>query len=395
MPLTDIQIRNFKPATKPKKYYDGEGLHIQVMPKGSKLWHLDYRFEGKTRQLSLGKYPAVSLKDARALKDEAKAQLAKGIDPGEVKKQKKREREAILRDTFENFARDWHKIRTAAFSEKYRESILYRLEKYVFPVIGQRPISQLEPLDILEVARPLDDKGHHETAVRLLQIIGQVFRYALILGKVKHNPALDLRGALRPHKVVHRAAITDADKVGRLLRDIDNYEGYFPLVCALKLAPMVFTRSGELRLATWDEFNFAKREWHIPAERMKMRDKHIVPLSTQAVAVLEELKKYSGDSKYLFPSIRTNVRPISEVTLLNALRRMGYEKHEMCVHGFRSLASTLLNERGYNRDWIERQLAHSERNGVRAAYNYAEYLPERKRMMQEWSDYLDELKNAA
>ena len=245
------------------------------------------------------------------------------------------------------------------------------------------------------MVKPLDDKGHHETASRVLQIIGQIFRYAVILGKVRQNPVTDLRGALKPHKVVHRASVTSPPKVGQLLRDIDRYEGYFPLVCALKLAPMVFTRPSELRAAEWKEFDLTKGEWRIPAERMKMRETHIVPLSRQALTVLEELRLYSGDGKYLFPSIRTSVRPISDATMLNALRRMGYEKHEMSVHGFRSLASTLLNESGYNADWIERQLAHSERNGVRAAYNYAEYLPERRRMMQEWADYLDELKNAA
>ena len=395
MSLTDTFIRNVKPASSPRKYFDGEGLFLYVPPNGSKLWRMSYRFDGKTKLLSFGKYPTVSLRDARARRDEAKSLLDKGVDPSAVKKQQKQEREAMARDTFELFAREWHKVRTAAYSETYGKAILYRLETYVFPVIGKVPVTRLAPMDILGVVKPLDDKGHHETASRILQIIGQIFRYAIILGKVKQNPVSELRGALKPHKVVHRASVTSPPKVGQLLRDIDRYEGYFPLVCALKLAPLVFTRHTELRAAEWKEFDLSKSEWRIPAERMKMRTAHIVPLSRQAVAVLEELRLYSGEGKYLFPSIRTDVRPISEVTMLNALRRMGYEKHEMCVHGFRSLASTLLNERGYNRDWIERQLAHLERNGVRAAYNYAEYLPERRRMMQEWADYLDELKNAA
>ncbi len=200
---------------------------------------------------------------------------------------------------------------------------------------------------------------------------------------------------MHPRKVTHRAAITDPKKVSQLLCEIDDYDGYFPLVCALKLAPPVFTRPTDLRAAEWKEFDFEKAEWRIPAERMKMRETHIVPLSRQAVVILEELRKFSGGDKFLFPSIRSSVRPISDATMLNALRRMGYEKHEMSVHGFRSIASTLLNELGYNSDWIERQLAHGERNEVRAAYNYAEYLPERRRMMQEWADYLDELKRAA
>lgn len=393
MPLTETQIRNLKPSSTPKKYFDGESLFLYVTPSGGKLWRMSYRFEGKTKLLSFGKYPAVSLRDARTRRDEAKSLLAKDVDPSAAKKQQKQEREAIIRNTFENFAREWHKARTAAYSETYAKAILYRLETYVFPIIGKIPMSRLEPMDILCVVKALDDKGHHETASRILQIIGQIFRYAIILGKVKQNPVTELRGALKPHKIVHRASVISPPKVGQLLRDIDNYEGYFPLVCALKLAPLVFTRHTELRAAEWKEFDLSKSEWRIPAERMKMREAHIVPLSRQAVEVLEELKKYSGDGKYLFPSIRTDVRPISEATMLNALRRMGYEKHEMSVHGFRSLASTLLNERGYNRDWIERQLAHSERNGVRAAYNYAEYLPERRRMMQEWADYLDRLRS--
>ena len=391
MSLTDTFIRNVKPASSPRKYFDSEGLFLYVPPNGSKLWRLSYRFDGKTKLLSLGRYPTVGLRDARAKKDEAKALLDKGIDPSEQKKKQKEERRAEERESFENIAREWHRIRMSAFSEKHRNTVMYRLETYIFPVIGKRPIRKLEKADLLTLVKPLDDKGHHETARRVVQIVSQVFRYAEILGKAKYNIADGMRGVLHPRKVTHRATITDPKKVGQLLCEIDEYDGYFPLVCALKLAPLVFTRPTELRAAEWKEFDLEKAEWRIPAERMKMRTAHIVPLSRQAVAVLEELRLYSGEGKYLFPSIRTDVRPISEVTMLNALRRMGYEKDEMCVHGFRSLASTLLNERGYNRDWIERQLAHSERNGVRAAYNYAEYLPERRRMMQEWADYLGQL----
>ncbi len=391
MPLTDTFIRNVKPTSSPRKYFDGEGLFLYVPPNGSKFWRMSYRFDGKTKLLSFGRYPTVGLRDARARKEEAKVMLDKGIDPSEQKKKQKEERRAEERESFENIAREWHRIRMSAFSEKHRNTVMYRLETYIFPVIGKRPIRKLEKADLLALVKPLEDKGHHETARRVVQIVSQVFRYAEILGKAKYNIADGLRGVLHPRKVTHRATITDPKKVGQLLRDIDRYEGYFPLVCALKLAPLVFTRHTELRAAEWKEFDLSKSEWRIPAERMKMRTAHIVPLSRQAVEVLEELKKYSGDGRYLFPSIRTDIRPISEATMLNALRRMGYEKDEMSVHGFRSLASTLLNERGYNRDWIERQLAHSERNGVRAAYNYAEYLHERRRMMQEWADYLKQL----
>ena len=270
---------------------------------------------------------------------------------------------------------------------------MYRLRNYIFPFIGTTPIARLEVQDIMAVLRPLEMKRCYETSRRVLQIINQVFRYAVITGRARHNIAADLRGALRPRKTVHRAAVLEPEKVGQLLRDIDAYEGYFPLVCALKLAPLVFTRPTELRAAQWKEFDLESGEWRIPAERMKMRRQHLVPLSRQAMFILRELQKYSGEGKFLFPSIRTEVRPISDATMLNALRRMGYQKHEMSVHGFRSIASTLLNELGYNRDWIERQLAHGEQDEVRAAYNYAEYLPERRKMMQDWADYLDGLRN--
>lgn len=225
-----------------------------------------------------------------------------------------------------------------------------------------------------------------------MQIISQVCRYAVITGRAKRNLATDLHGALNPRKTVHRAAITAPSKVAKLLRDCDSYDGYFPIVCALRLAPLVFVRPTELRAAEWSEFNFEEQEWRIPTARMKMKQMHIVPLSKQVVAILEELRPYSGSGKYLFPSIRTDAKPLSDVTLLDALRRMGYAQDEMCTHGFSSIASTLLNELGCNQDWIERQLAQGERNDVRAAYNYAEYLPQRRKMMQEWADYLDGLK---
>lgn len=237
---------------------------------------------------------------------------------------------------------------------------MYRLESYVFPRIGKTSIVQLEAQDILAVVKALEQRGNYETSRRLLQLINQIFCYAVITGRTKYNIAADLRGALRPPKVTHRAALLEPEKIGQLLRDIDNYEGYLPLVCALKLAPLVFTRPTELRAAQWREFDLDAAEWRIPAERMKMRQQHIVPLSKQALVILRDLHNFSGQGSYLFPSIRTSTRPISDMTMLNALRRMGYQKNEMSVHGFRSIASTLLNEMGYNRDWIERQLAHTE-----------------------------------
>ncbi len=391
MPLTDTHIRSLKPEAKPRKYFDGGGLFLYVPPTGSKLWRMAYRFEGKSKLLSFGDYPAVSLKDARGRREEAKGLLAKGIDPSAQKKAAKHEQVTAERDCFENIALDWHRTRLAGFSEKHQGTALYRLNTYILPIIGKKHIARLEAPEILALVKSIEGKGNHETARRVLQIIGQVFRFAIAMGKIKHNIAADLHGALRPRKVTHRAAVLEKEKVAQLLMSIDEYAGYFPLVCALKLAPMLFVRPTELRCATWQEFDLDAAEWRIPAERMKMRRTHIVPLSRQALTILKELKKFSGYGHYLFPSTRTETRPISDATMLNALRRMGYQKHEMSVHGFRSIASTLLNELGYNRDWIERQLAHGDSNGVRAAYNYAEYLPERKKMMQEWSDFLGQL----
>ena len=395
MPLNDTYIRSLKPDLKPRKYFDGGGLFLFIPTSGSKLWRMAYRFNGKSKLLSFGEYPTVSLRDARARREEAKQLIAKDIDPSEHKREVRQAKIDAERNSFENIAREWHEIRMAEFSEKHQGTVMYRLETYIFPAIGKVGITKLETQDIMAVVKPLEQKGNYETSRRLLQIISQVFRYAVITGKAKHNIAADMRGALRPRKVTHRAALVEPEKVGQLLRDIDDYEGYFPLVCALKLAPLVFTRPTELRAAQWKEFDLEAAEWRIPAERMKMRQQHIVPLSEQALVVLRDLYAFTGGGKYLFPSTRTETRPIADATMLNALRRMGYQKHEMSVHGFRSIASTLLNELGFNRDWIERQLAHGERDEVRAAYNYAEYLPERRKMMQAWADYLTDLREKA
>ena len=393
MPLTDTLIRSLKPDLKPRKYFDGGGLFLFVPTSGSKLWRMAYRFDGESKLLSFGEYPTVSLKDAREHREDAKRLLAKGGNPSEQKREAKQARITAERDSFQNIAQEWHETRMAEFSDKHRETVMYRLETYIFPAIGKVHIAKLETRNIMTVVKPLELRGNYETSRRVLQIISQIFRYAVITGRAKHNIAADLRGALRPRKITHRAAVLEPEKVGLLLQAIDAYEGYFPLVCSLKLTPLVFTRPTELRAAQWKEFDLGAEEWRIPAERMKMRRQHIVPLSKQTMVILRELQKYSGGGKYLFPSIRTETRPISDATMLNALRRMGYQKHEMCVHGFRSIASTLLNELGYNRDWIERQLAHGEQDEVRAAYNYAEYLPERRQMMQDWADYLDRLRH--
>ena len=300
MPLTDARIRSLKPADKPHKYSDGGGLFLFIPPSGSKLWRMAYRFEGKSRLLSFGAYPAVSLKDARERRDEARRLLAKGIDPSAYKRQQQEARRIAERDSFQNIAREWHATRMAAFSAKHQRTVMYRLRNYIFPFIGTTPIARLEVQDIMAVLRPLEMKRCYETSRRVLQIINQVFRYAVITGRARHNIAADLRGALSPRRVTHRAAVLTPEKVGQLLRDIDAYDGYFPLVCALKLAPLVFTRPTELRAAQWGEFDLEAAEWRIPAERMKMRRPHIVPLSAQSVAILRELQPWTGTGRYLF-----------------------------------------------------------------------------------------------
>jgi integrase len=272
---------------------------------------------------------------------------------------------------------------------------MYRLEKLLFPVFGRKPIGDVEAQEVLAVARAAEKRGHRETAHRLVQLTGQIFRFAIASGKARYNVAGDLKDALKPVNQRHRAAITDTRKIGILLLALDDYPGHYPVICALRIMPSVFVRSGELRCAVWDEFDLDHMEWRIPAERMKMRSPHVVPLARQVVEILQDLKLYTGSGRYLFPSTSSRGRPISDMAMLTAIRRLGYGKEELSMHGFRSMASTLLNEQGYNRDWIERQLAHSERDGVRAAYNYAEYLPQRRRMMQEYADYLTELKEKA
>ena len=299
----------------------------------------------------------------------------------------------MLFRSFEKVAREWYQRFQPKWSPSHSLDIIQRLEKNIFPQLGSHPIREITASELLAAIRLIEGRGAVESARRVLQMCGQVFRYAIATGQANRDIAADLRGALPPAREKHHASITDPRGVAQLLRAIDGYEGSLVACCALRLAPLVFVRPGELRHAEWAEIDFEKAEWRIPAEKMKMREQHIVPLSRQAVAILRKLHPLTGSGTYVFPSIRTPARPMSENTVLAALRRMGYTKDEMTGHGFRSMASTLLNEQGWNRDAIERQLAHGERNAVRAAYNFAEFLPERRRMMQAWADYLAKLKS--
>ncbi|HBI14521.1 MAG TPA: integrase [Desulfobulbaceae bacterium] len=390
VPLTDTLIRKTKPADKPFKLFDGGGLFLLVTPTGGKLWNLKYRFEGKENRIALGAYPAVSLAEARQKRDQAKALLAKGICPGDTRKAQKASN-AQEQDTFELIAREWHAKFTPSWAASHADKILRRFELYVFPWLGGRPVKAITAPELLGVLRRIEGKGTLDTAHRTKQTCGQVFRYAVATGRAERDPSGDLRGALPPTNGRHMATITDPKEITGLLRAIRDYRGSIVTRCALRLAPLVFVRPGELRHAEWREINFETSEWRIPAEKMKAGVLHIVPLSRQALAVLHEIYPLTGHGRYVFPSPRTDERPMSNNAVLAALRRMGYARDEMSGHGFRSMASTLLNEQGWNRDAIERQLAHAERNSVRASYNYAEYLPERRKMMQAWADYLDHL----
>jgi len=395
MPLSDTTIRNAKPTAKPRKLADGGGLYIEVAPSGGKWWRFKYRFEGKEKRISLGVYPDVGLKEAREKHAEARKLLAAGVDPSANKKAVKAAQSERAANSFETVAREWFDKHAPNWKENHSSKIIRRLEVDIFPWLGARPIGEVTAPELLAAIRRIESRGALETAHRALANCGQVFRYAVATGRAQRDPAADLRGSLPPSKETHHASITDPKAIGELLRDIEGYQGAFVTRCALRLAPLVFLRPGELRKAEWAEFNLDKAEWRLPPERMKMNAVHIVPLASQAVVILREIQPLTGAGRYVFTGARTTTRPMSENAVLAALRRMGYTTDEMTGHGFRSMASTLLNEQGFNRDAIERQLAHAERDGVRAAYNYAEYLPERKRMMQSWADYLDGLAKGA
>ncbi len=391
MALTELAVKSAKPKDKPYKLSDAECMYLYVSKTG-KYWRYDYSFLGKRKTLALGVYPIISLADARESKNSARKLLASGIDPSKSKIAKRKEAIRNASITFEIVAREWHDKNSSKWSPKNTARTLSLLERNIFPFIGRLPIADVKPSELLETIQRIEKKGNIQTAHRAMMNCGQIFRYAMATDRAQRDITFVLRGSLTPIVETHHASITDPKEIGRLLRDIDGYEGLFVTKSALRLAPLVFVRPGELRNAEWEEFNLDVCEWRIPASKMKMGAVHMVPLSKQAVSILNELKQQTGHLKYLFPSIRTPDRPISDNTLNSALRRLGYEKTEMTAHGFRSMASTILHEMGWPHDAIERQLAHAERNKVSAAYNYADYLPKRKEMMQSWSDYLDSLK---
>ncbi len=393
MKLTDVACKNAKAEGKVRKMSDGGGLYLEVTAAGGKYWRLKYRFNGKENRLSFGVYPEVSLLEAREKRRIAKKQLDSGSDPSEVKKLVKLEHKINYANNFEALAREWHSKRKDMWQPKHADTILNRLEDNLFPIIGSRPIKLITPPELLEAIRPIEKAGKHEMAHRMLQTSGQIFRYAVASGRAERDITQDLRGALAPVRSKHYAHLSEKEMpafLNKLERYEADYNGSTLTKLAFKLLILTFVRSGEIRGAKWSEIDFDKAQWRIPKERMKMKEQHIVPLSRQSTNILKQIHNISGDGVYVLPSQKESHKIMSENTFLRAIEIMGY-KDKTTAHGFRSTASTVLNENGFNPDWIERQLAHAERDQIRAAYNHAYYLKERTEMMQWWADYIEKL----
>ena len=397
MKLTDTAIRKAKPEAKPYKMADGGGMYLEVMPNGSKYWRLKYRHAGKEKRLALGVYPDTTLAEARDRSEQARKQIANGTDPSAAKQTQKRQAKVTAANTFEAVALEWVEIMANHWTEGHKALTLRTLEQDAFPSLGRRPIAEITPSELLATMRAIEKRGALEIAGRVLQRCSAVFRYAIATDRCNSNPATELRGALKKPKRTHYTTI---EKGGfpALLRDIDAYQGSPLTTYALQLMALTFTRTSELIEAKWSEIDLKRAEWVIPAERMKMRRPHLVPLSQQALAVLKNAAKLTSHMEHVFPNRNEPTKPASKAIILRALGRMGYTG-KMTGHGFRSAASTMLNEHktkwGIHRDVIELQLAHVEKNASRAAYNFAEYLDERRAMMQQWADYLDKLKAGA
>jgi integrase len=406
--LTDAKVKAAKPAAKPYKLHDERGLHVLVSPTGSKSWRFKYRIHGREKLLGLGLYPDVPLALARERRDDARREVAKGIDPSAKRKAEKAAQsdtlEAVTREYLDGLEKADDDGEDAKVDAGTVQRMRRRFEMYIFPRLGKRPIGTITPPDLLAELRRIEATGSRETAHRTRSAVGRVFRFAIATGRAERDIAADLVDALKPSNSRNFACITDPRRFGELLRAIHAYKGEPTTMAALKLAPLVFVRPAELRAAEWAEFDLAQTirvdkytvpapEWRVPAGRMKQGERHIVPLATQAVAILDELRPFTGGGRFLFPSTRDpRTRFMSENTMNAALVRLGFLPAEHVVHGFRGTASTLLNERGFNGDVIERQLAHKPRNKVRASYNHAELLAERRALMQAWADYCDELR---
>jgi integrase len=397
IPLTDLQVKKAKPKEKNYKLSDGGGLYLLITPSGGKLWRFDYSFDGKRKTLFLKSYPERTLSDVRKDREDARSLLANGVDPGAILKAQKVQVHLQAEhgeNTFEKVAREWFSKNEPVWSDAHIKTIQSRLVREVYPIIGSRPIADITRGEVIALIRRVEARGVIETADRIKIYCGQIFRYALNLELIPHNPITDMRDILTKRVAGHHAAITDPKKLAGLMRAIDEFDGSFVVKCALKIAPLVFVRPSELRHMEWTEIDFDTEQWNIPAEKMKMKVNHLVPLSKQVIAVLKELHPLTGSGKYAFPNGRTTDRPMSEVAILAALRRMGYSKEEMTPHGFRATARTILDEVLQVRpDFIEHQLAHTVKDPNGRAYNRTAHLAERKKMMQLWADYLDTLKS--
>lgn len=392
MALTDTGIKGMKTTSQNYKAFDSKGLFIEVRKSGKKIFRFKYRYNDKHKLLTIGHYPEVSLKRARELHQGALKQLSEGIDPGQVKKINKE----IKKNTFKVLAQEWFETNKDKWTQDHANTVWRRLEANVLPWLKDRPIREINSRELLEILRRIESRGAVETAHRINQIISQIFVYTIACGLAENNPASNLSKALKPVSKRSLPAITKPERIKELLKAIDAFQGSFIVYCALKLAPLVFLRPGELRKGEWEEIDWNNKLWVIPAHRMKKRRDHLVPLSRQAVSILEEIHPLtSKSSKYIFPAVRSPSRPMSEGTLNAALLRLGFSKEEHSPHGFRSTASTNLHELGWDSKLIEVQLAHVDQNQVRGIYNRAEYLAERTRMMQGWADYLDALKSGA
>lgn len=404
MSLTDAAIRAALPAGKARKLFDGDGLYLMVKPNGSRHWYLKYRIDGKERKLAFGAYPEVSLKEARARRDEARRQLRDGVDPSV----QARLARAARADTFKAVAEEWLNALANPPRQQKRpgkrppralaeSTIAHKrtwLETFVYPYLGNRPIRDISAPELLLVLRKVEAGGIIETTHRVRSTCGRIFRYGIATGYCTHDLTADLRGALQPVVVTHHAALTDPREVGALLRALDGYRGEPVTRFALRLLPLVFLRSRELRFAAWPEIDWAACLWRVPGPRMKMRQDHLVPLASQSLAILSELRQFTGTRRYMFPAMGKRDRPLSENTINSALRRLGYSGDEMTGHGFRATARTLLRELGWDKDAIRVQLAHSNPDDVDAAYDRGELLAERREMMQAWADYLDGLRTS-
>lgn len=394
MPLTDTVIRKAKTSEKTRRLFDGGGLYIEISPAGGKLWRLKYRYSGKEKRLALGIYPEVSLAQARKRREAARELLADGIDPGEDRKIQKAAKAEQAVNSFEAVAREWYAKHLPNWAVSHAEKIIRRLECDVFPWLGKRPIAEIGAPDLLKVLRRVEGRGALDTAHRVHQNCGQILRYAVATGRAQRDPSADLRGALPPAKHTHFASITDPSQVGELLRAIDGFRGTFVVQSALRLAPLFFVRPGELRKALWADFDLNKAEWCYLVTKTKTE--HLVPLSTQALKILADLRDLTGNGAYVFPG-RDPKKPMSDAAINAALRRMGYDTStEITGHGFRAMARTILHqELEFAPEVIEHQLAHRVSDSLGAAYNRTKFLKQRRQMMQRWADYLDEIKSGA